>query len=178
MSEASGILDIIDEAESRRHRGSKDRAEAIPVQAMLLFRLGEFQLAVVADAVANVIAGEHPTKIPRTPSYILGLVPYGEGSLTVLDLSAFLNLGVSDAGANLELSERRILIVGVNQLEAGLLCDKALGVINVEESELQETIILKGGRLPEFLEYEFDDSAGRVGLLNIAKLLDTARIKT
>ncbi len=178
MSDGTGSSGIIDEAEQRRRGGFKDRTETNNVQALLLFRLGEIQLAVPADSVASVIAGELPTKIPRTPSYILGLVPYGEGSLTVLDLSEFLNLDLTHRDAAPELSERRVLIVGVNQLEAGLLCDKALGVINVEESDFQETMILKGGRLPEFLEYEFDDPEGRVGILNIAKLLDTARIKT
>lgn len=178
MREEVHISDILEDAASDRSVDSEIQATTVKTRPLLVFLLGELRLAVDANSVASVLPGEPPTKIPKTASYILGLIPYDEGALTVVDLFGFLDLDVPEKTRKLELSERRVIIVSTDELEAGLLCDKAMGVIGVEISKTKEATILKGGRLPEFLEYEIDTALGRVGILNLANILEAARVKT
>jgi chemotaxis signal transduction protein len=61
-------------------------------------------------------------------------------------------------------------------LEAGLVCDQAYGVLEISPADLQPATVLKAGRLPEFVIRELDGPDARIGVLDIAAVLESARI--
>lgn len=146
------------------------------VQSVFSLRVGPVQLVVPSVGVLGVVAMEPPTRIPRSPTHILGLVPHGEGAIAVVDLAEFLQVREPEA-APAEMSTQRVVIAKHNELEAGLLCDQTHGVMRLPRDKLEAPTVLKGGRLGEFVEWEFDGPGARAGVLNLAGVLEAASIK-
>lgn len=72
---------------------------------------------------------------------------------------------------------RRALIVRAGELEAGLVCDRARGVITVSQAALLPPSVLQGDRLRSFLTAEVEAGARIVGVLDPEALLDAAAIR-
>ncbi len=139
-------------------------------------RVGGVRLVMPSENVAGVVALDAPTRVPRTPEYILGLLPHGEGALAVVDFETFLALAKHDARE--KGSTRRVVIVRSGELEAGLACEHVFGVASLEPTELESPSVLKSGRLPEFVRGEYDGPGGRVGLLDVSSVLEAARLSS
>ena len=138
-------------------------------------RVRGVRLVVPSACVAGVIAFDAPTRVPRTPPHILGLLPYGDGALAVVDLALFLDIGATSDSHD-GLTTRRVVVTRHGELEAGLLCDQTHGVLGFESSSLEPPSVLKAGRLAEFVSWEFDDTTSRVGLLDVVSVLEKARV--
>ena len=138
-------------------------------------RCAGIRLVLPSTNVTGVVSHDHPTFVPRTPTHILGLRPHGEGALAIVDTARILGLGESTlAGAP---ENQRVVIVQSGTLEAGLLCDAALGVVEVPAELVDHQRLLTAGRLAEFVQWEFDDGTKRAGWLNVEVLLEAARFK-
>lgn len=62
-------------------------------------------------------------------------------------------------------------------MSAGLLCDRAAGVLELEPASLEELSLMKGQALSRFLLAELDTPRGRCGIVDIEALFDAARIR-
>jgi chemotaxis signal transduction protein len=171
MDERSNLS--IDAAGTATH-GVK-RSVASEYVALFGIRIGSINLLLDAHDVLAVTAMEPPTRVPGTPGHILGLVPHGDGALSIVDLAAF--LGIADAGAvdYGDVSSLRVVCVRVGELEAGLLCQQAIGVAQIRSDSLQPASVLRGGRLGEFVAQEVEFRGARFGIMKLKPLLEAAR---
>jgi len=144
-------------------------------EPLFVFQVAATLLAVDAQQVDAVLPEAEMTPVPCTPPYVLGLVPYGESTLPIIDPARFLELGVESAAP--DGVSRRVVVLSSGALCAGLLCERAAGVVLVERAARQPATVLTGGRLGDFLQAEFETAEARVGLIEVASLLDAARIR-
>jgi purine-binding chemotaxis protein CheW len=157
--------------------GSPSDHPSDTTEALFAFSCDGIRLSVPAALVSQVIAFEPPTKVPRTPAHILGLLPYGEGSIAVLDTSRFLGLG-PDPSESIDRSMFRSVIVRAGDLEAGLLCQHAHGVASIRTDDLAPPEETGRGRLREFLHATVPIGDERAGLLDLGRLLEAARARS
>jgi purine-binding chemotaxis protein CheW len=138
-----------------------------------MLELLEFQLAQECYAletrwVREVSNFKDLTPLPCCPSFVLGIVNMRGRILPVFDLKKFFGLpekGITDL--------HRIVFVGGNNLELGLLADTIVGVRSVPASDLQATLPTLGGIRGDYLK---GVTAERLVVLDMARILADPKI--
>lgn len=143
-------------------------------RAVILIAIFRTSLAVPVDVVESVSEAARPTPLPGAPAHIPGLVASGERALPLVDLAIM--LGIPDSGRAPDPMFARILFVRAGELEAGLICHRARGVVSVAADALQPPAVLQGARLRPFLEAELEHGGMVVGVLDTSALLKAAAV--
>ncbi len=125
------------EASAAEHPQDAAPAEAAaPVQEieMLAFRLGDEEYAVMVDAVKEVLKTRELTSVPNAPDYVPGIMALRGSVLPVIDLCKRLGLpsGQKD-------DKSRIIVVTVNDEDAGLYVDRVTGVARITPDAIRPT---------------------------------------
>jgi purine-binding chemotaxis protein CheW len=146
--------------------------EQAPVAATLLelmeFRLAEERYAIETRSVREVCLLKDLTPLPCTPPFVLGVVNVRGRIVPVLDLKKFFDLpepGLTDL--------HRIILVGGQDLELGLLADSVVGVASIPADSLQPSLPTLTGIRSDYLK---GLTAERVVVLDVARLLADPRI--
>ncbi len=115
-------------AEAAAEQAQAAPVEELPIEQieLLSFRLGGEEYAVNIDDVKEVLKNRDFTPVPNAPDYILGVTALRGPVLPVIDLSR--RLGIP-AGVRDEKS--RIVVVTVNDEEAGIVVDRVTGVVRI-----------------------------------------------
>ena len=137
-----------------------------------IFELGATRLGVPAMSIETVLEPQSASPLPQAPSYLMGLIPFGQEALAVMDLRKFLRLENEAAGERMP----RILVLSAPPLRVGVDVDRAIGVIEVADDDVAQVEVLQGGRLKDFLVGEIDDNGQLTGLVDIDALLEGARV--
>ena len=144
-------------------------------QDLFVFVVSGVGLAIPARDIGAVSAVDEPTPIPGAPAHVLGLVVAGERVLPLVDLVRFLGLPVESSPPGDPLF-RRTLFVKAGDLEAGLVCHRARGLVAADASALREPSALQGAQLRPYLRAEMATAAGVVGVLDMAAILRAAAV--
>lgn len=107
-------------------------AAAGAAREMLEFRLADERYAVDSAFVREVHPLKNLTSLPCTPAFVAGIMNLRGRIVAVIDLKRFLGLperGLTDL--------HRIVLVGDDTIEFGLLADVSVGMLRVEPAELQ-----------------------------------------
>lgn len=115
-------------------RGPAEAAAPEPEIEMLSFRLGGEEYAVMVDAVKEVLKTRDLTPVPNSPDYVLGVMALRGPVLPVIDLGRRLGL---PSGKKDEKS--RIIVVSVNEEDAGIQVDRVTGVIRIGPDAVRPT---------------------------------------
>src|SRR5580698_2705092 len=102
---------------------------------LLEFRLAQESYALETRWVREVSNFKDLTPLPCCPSFVLGIVNMRGRILPVLDIKKFFDLpehGLTDL--------HRIVFVGGNDLEMGILADTILGVRSIPATDLQPSL--------------------------------------
>lgn len=147
------------------------------LEPIFVFVIGDTRLGLPASAVQSILSTPHPVPLPRAPSHILGLIPFGDGALPVVDLASFLGLD-SDSFEGLHAEvEGRMMVINEDNMSVGILCQQVMGVQTVQEQDLSAPELLTGGRLGEFMRFELSRGEFPIGLLDLKTLLEAARVQ-
>lgn len=163
---------LVQEAEAARADARETGQHEQELEPLFVFGIGNTHLALEASKLLTIAAPQTPVPLPRAPQHVLGLIPYGDSTLPIVDLAAFLQLA-SEQGD----TQNRLLVIRDSGMSVGLLCDQVLGVRTIHSSALAAPQLLKGGRLPRYLRQEILEGALPVGLLDVATLLEDARVR-
>ncbi len=110
--------------------------QAEPVAAkeleMLSFRLGNEEFAVNVDDVKEVLKNRELTYVPNAPDYMLGVMALRGPVLPVIELSK--RLGIP---AGIRDEKSRILIVTVQDEDAGIVVDRVTGVVKISPDSVR-----------------------------------------
>lgn len=142
--------------------------------AVLLVRVAETWLGLDARVVEEVIAVEVPAPLPFAPPHLLGVIVHNERVLPLVHTARL--FGLSPDESKRDQSFERTIILKVGGMSAGLLCDRAAGVVEVEPGALEPVTLLTGQDLTRFLRAELDTPRGRAGVVDVEALFEAARV--
>ncbi|HHW00990.1 MAG TPA: hypothetical protein GXX36_15760 [Clostridiaceae bacterium] len=100
---------------------------------MLVFRIGEEEFALRITSIKEIIRIPSMTKVPNTPQYISGLCSLRGELLPVVDCRKLFGIPEQELGES-----SRIIVADIHEKKIGLISDKVLEVINVEEADVKE----------------------------------------
>lgn len=130
---------------------------------LLEFRLARERYALETRYVRGVHPLKNLTPLPSTPPFVLGIVNVRGRILPVLDVKKFFGLpenGLTDL--------HRIILVGGNDLELGLLADIGVGVLTIAAGSVQPPPPTLTGIGAEYLK---GITAERLVVLDIGRIL-------
>lgn len=159
--------------ESRSPSGPADPLAGAKVSAHLVLQVGETALALPTECVDSAAPFTSPAAIPRAPSHVLGFTTLGERVIVVVDLRVLLAL---PPGEEVESGRERLVIIRADGMEAGLRCDRALGIDELPLEALRAPHLLSGEALHRVLAGELESKGRVVGVVNPARLLAAARV--
>lgn len=101
---------------------------------LISFRIAEQDFCLDIMAVREIRGWTPATSLPRTPSYVRGVINLRGAVLPIVDLKARLGLG------ELEPSARSVIIVvDIGERLVGLLVDAVSEILAVNRAEIQPT---------------------------------------
>lgn len=143
-------------------------AQAEGMLELLEFRLAQERYALETRWVREVSVFKELTPLPCCPPFVLGIVNVRGRILPVLDLKKFFDLpekGLTDL--------HRIVLVGGNDLELGLLADTIVGVRTIPAADLQSSLPTLTGVRSDYLQ---GVTAERLVVLDLARILADPKI--
>ncbi|HKB84336.1 MAG TPA: chemotaxis protein CheW [Burkholderiales bacterium] len=135
---------------------------------LLEFRLAEERYALETRYVREVHPLKNLTPLPCTPAFVLGVVNVRGRILPVLDLKKFFGLpenGLTDL--------HRIILVGGNDLELGVLADIGVDVLTIRVESVQPPLPTLTGIGAEYLK---GITAERLIVLDMGRILADPKI--
>lgn len=110
-----------------------ETAEAAAAEAeTLAFRLGSEDYLVPVEKVKEVLKLREATPVPHAPEYVPGVVSLRGTVLPVIDLSR--RLGIPGGSRD---DKSRIIVVGLDDEDAGLIVDRVKGVVRFPPDAVQ-----------------------------------------
>lgn len=140
----------------------------------IVFKLREHNYCLFSDYAKELVDLKNfsITKIPYTPSFIVGIINLKGSFYSVLDLSKFIGLK-SDKEEN-DMKDGKIIILEVAELKLALLVDNILNIINISK----ENIDIKNDKNLDslFIQAEAYINNEVYNILNIDKLVNDDRL--
>ena len=134
---AAGAAPVIEESRDKSGNvlvpsaGEPEKTQQGEIE-LLSFRLGGEEYAVLVADVREVLKTFHPTIVPNTPAYILGIMSLRGAMLPIIDLCR--RFGLAPAAKN---EKSRIVVASSASEEAGLLVDQVTGVFRILPDEIK-----------------------------------------
>ena len=102
------------------------------VLQLIVFRLGAEEYTVPIEAVQEIIMPQKTTHIPKSPSFIEGVINLRGKIIPVIDGRKRFDMSTSS-----DSSETRIIVLEVNSHSLGLLVDAVSEVAYLNSSEIE-----------------------------------------
>lgn len=135
---------------------------------VIVFKTGNETYAIDTDHLSEVFPFREITRIPCTPSYILGVVNYRGKIISVTDLKKLF-----DIQGDFLNEKNRILILKKEKMEFGIFADEVIGMVFIDEEKLQKTLSSLKGIRERYLK---GITPERVVYLDAGKLLDDQKL--
>ena len=108
------------------------------LESLLSFRIGQEHFAFDTFKVRNILEMSHITKVPKTKSFILGIVNLHGNIIPVVDFRMM--LGVSTDGDTSDTSIVVTSVDGNNDSYIGYVVDKVDEVFGCQGMEIKENV--------------------------------------
>ncbi|HEX4086233.1 MAG TPA: chemotaxis protein CheW [Chthoniobacteraceae bacterium] len=133
------------------------------------FLLAYEKYAVEFDSVREVYPMKDITPVPGTPPFVVGIVNVRGRIVSVIDLKKFFDLpakGLPDLN--------RVIIIGNDEIEFGLLAEFVTGVRRISLEHIQPAMPTLSGVRADYLK---GMTPGGLALLDAEKLLSNSEIR-
>ncbi len=144
----------------RSRRTAEERTARETIQ-VVTFRLGTDEYGTGILDVHEITRPGRITTVPDAPPYVEGVMDLRDGMIPVVNLRKRLNLGQMPPDG-----QRRIIVVEVTGLRAGLMVDAVTGILRIPAG----SITRPAGRAP-FVKGAGEAEGRRVMLLDLPRLL-------
>ncbi len=128
------------------------------------FRLSGERYAFALIFIREVFPVKHLTKIPCTPSFVVGLTNLRGELLSVIDLKRFFDLQPLEFTSN-----TRIILLQNQNMSFGVLADEVIGVFNIPTHHIQTMLPTLSGIRAKYLHGVTED---RLAILEASALLN------
>lgn len=137
---------------------------------VIIFQLMDKEYAVGVDVVESIEKLISITRVPKTPSYIKGVINLRGVVTPIVDLRERFGMEVKPLD-----DSSRIIIVSLEEFEVGLIVDAANDVIDIPISSIEPQPEVVGS-----IESEFISGVAKVGkrllvMLNLEKVLQPVK---
>jgi len=133
---------------------------------LIAFRIGDQEFCVDIMQVREIRGWTPATPLPRTPSYMKGVINLRGAVLPIVDLGARLGLAVC------EPTERHvIMVVTVGGRTMGLLVDAVSDIINLTDNLVQPTPDVACEQVKSFVKGLFAIDERMVSLITLDRVL-------
>ncbi|MEX2462226.1 MAG: chemotaxis protein CheW [Paenibacillaceae bacterium] len=139
---------------------------------VIVFALDTEEYGVEVDKVRTIERMQPITRVPKTHSFIKGVINLRGIVVPIIDLRERFGLLQKEYTEN-----TRIIIVAVNDLEVGLIVDSANDVIDIDSDEINDPPEIVGGIRAKYLRGVARVSEDRLlVLLNLSEVLNKGEI--
>jgi len=128
--------------------------------------LGRETYGIPIEIIEGIVPWEQPTKVPRMPSFMVGVVSIRGRVLPVLDLGVRMGLEPCDPDL-----QRRIVILQIRDTWVGCVVDAVREVAWVPTSTVSRSVPLVTSDQADFIEGIAELDCGLVIMLNPDRLL-------
>lgn len=132
----------------------------------VVFKLSDEYYAINIEGVENIEKIINITRVPKTPSYVKGVINMRGEIVPIIDLRARLNLNSKEYD-----DETRIIINKTADLMIGFIVDSTYEVIEINQSEI-ETKVNENKNLETYVSGIAKNNGRMIILLDMAKILD------
>lgn len=149
-----------------------EQKEVVGEVKVIVFRLENEEYGVEVSQVKAIERVLHITRVPRTPEFVKGVINLRGVVTPIVDLRKRFDLKETDF-----TEATRIIIVGVGELEVGLIVDAANDVIDIPVSSIEPPPEVVGGVEAVYLRGVAKLDKRLLIMLNLNKVLNTEEIK-
>ena len=144
-------------------------AEEIKV---IVFGLGSEEYGIEVDKVRTIERMMPITRVPKTPSFIKGVINLRGIVVPVLHLSG--RFGLPEAEVT---DHTRIIVVAVNEMEVGFIVDSANDVVDIDVDAIDSPPEIVGGIQAKYLQGIAKINNNRLLImLNLPEVLNKSEI--
>ena len=158
-------------AEELAQESEVDSRIISPTQQALLFNLGKQVFAIYANSVKEILNPFSLKWVPFTPHLIAGVVNLRGDIVTVFDLASLIQKDISDSD-----SESEIIFLKNEDITCGVLVDRALEIIEVNEEEILEPIF-SDNKIIHFLSATIKKGNNLYQVISLKKILQCEDVK-
>ncbi len=133
---------------------------------VLVFGLDENEYAIEIDVVQGIERLMNITRVPRTPSFVKGVINLRGVVTPVIDLRARFQLPLRT-----DDEQSRIVIVSMEQFDVGLIVDTAYDIIDVPRERIESQPEVVGSIASEFIAGIAKVDGRLLSLLDLPKVL-------
>ena len=142
----------------------------------LSFRIGDEIFAINAENVIEVVRNEGVNPVPKTAEYVKGILNFRGDILSVVCARKKLNI------PEIEDAPRKVIIViefNINKdvSKLGIIADKVMGVLNIQENDIQPVLEFGNYYNPEFLRGALRIKGSIITILNLERIFSEEEVK-
>jgi purine-binding chemotaxis protein CheW len=133
---------------------------------IIVFQLGEEEYGISVEEVQSIEKIQHITRVPGVKEYVKGVINLRGVIIPIIDLRTRFKL---QEQLNHELT--RIIMIRLNDIEAGLIVDAANDVVDIDEKTIASVPDTVDGTAAEYLNGVVKVGSRLIVLLNLPKVL-------
>lgn len=133
---------------------------------LIAFRVGDQEFCVDIMQVREIRGWTPATPLPRTPSFIRGVINLRGAVLPIVDLGARLGLAASEPSAR-----HVIMVINQGARTLGLLVDAVSDIIEVTEDMVQPTPDIACDQVKTFVKGLFSVDSRMISLISLERVL-------
>ncbi|MNJ30452.1 chemotaxis protein CheW [Paenibacillus bouchesdurhonensis] len=139
---------------------------------VIVFKLGEEEYGIEVDKVQTIERMMPITRVPKTYSFVKGVINLRGVVIPVIDLRGRFGLPESEY-----TDQTRIIIVAVNEMEVGFIVDSANDVMDLNSDVIDSPPDVVGGIKAKYLHGVARISEERLlVMLNLSEVLNRSEI--
>lgn len=144
-------------------------SDIAPTRELIAFRIGEQEFCVDIMSVREIRGWTPATPLPRSPTYVRGVINLRGAVLPIVDLGARLGLRIT------EPTDRHVIMVAqVAGRTVGLLVDAVSDIIQLTDEQIQPTPEVTSDQVRAFVRGIFAIEGRMVSLLELDWLIPDA----
>jgi len=136
---------------------------------LISFRIGDQEFCVDIMSVREIRGWVAATPLPRSPSYVKGVINLRGAVLPIIDLGARLGLKTTEPTAR-----HVIMVVNLGERTIGLLVDAVSDIINLTDDAVQPTPDVASDQVKTFVKGLFAIDGRMVSLISLDRVLPEA----
>lgn len=133
----------------------------------VVFKLSEEYYGIKIDGVENIEKSTEITRVPKTPSYVKGIINMRGEIVPIVDLRLRLNIPQKEYD-----SETRIIINKSDDVMIGYVVDSTYEVIDIDPSSIEFSDASENRNLETYINGIAKDNNRMIILLDLDKILN------
>jgi purine-binding chemotaxis protein CheW len=148
-----------------------EEAKTVEEIQMVVFSLGREEFAVEVTQVREIMRMEEVTRMPKSPSFVEGIINLRGQIIAVIDLAKRLNLQSLE-----RTGETRIIVVEADEIKVGMIVDSVSEVLRVNAEAVEVTPTMAADMSVAYLQGVVKQDSRLIILLDLTKVLSIDEI--